>query len=92
MGSLSRKMRRNRAKKFAKEFTKQLKSQLHSFGSMGSECLACQKPFDRNSKEHAETWRVVVRKDKEQTNLYCPTCWEAAQKAIKQVEEEQNDN
>ena len=80
-------MRRKRAQKFAKQFTKQIKKQLHSFGTMGDECLACQKPFDRKSKEHAESWKIVVRKDKEQTNLYCPVCWQAAQDAIKQVEE-----
>ena len=91
MGSLARKMRRKRARKFAKQFTKQLKKQMKMMGSMPDECLACKKAFDRKSKEHADTWKVVVRKKTEQTNLYCPECWDTAMEMIKEMEEE-NDN
>ena len=91
MGSLARKMRRKRAQKMSKQFTKALKKQLNMMGTMPDECLACKKPFDRKSKEHAETWKVVVRKESQQTNLYCPTCWEEAMKMIKEMED-QNDN
>ena len=87
MGSLSRKIRRKRAQKFAKQFTNQLKKQMKMMGSMPDQCLACKKPFDKNSKEHAETWKIVVRKQTEQTHLYCPTCWEMAMEMIKETEE-----
>ena len=86
MGSLARKMRRKRSQKFAKQFTKQLKKQMKMMGSMSSECLACKRPFDKKSKEHAENWKVVVRKKTEQTNLYCPKCWDTAMEMIEEVE------
>jgi hypothetical protein len=91
MGSLKRKMRRQRAQKMAKQFTKELQKQLNAMGSMPDECLACKKPFDRKSKEHADTWKVVVRKQSQETHLYCPTCWDTAMKMIKEMED-QNDN
>ena len=92
MGSLERKIARNKAKKQKKE----MKELLGLFDKMGDECAACLAPFDKKSKEHAMTWKVVVREKEEIVRLYCPDCWDKTTEAIKQVEEamnnEQQDN
>ena len=92
MGSLERKIARNKAKKQKKE----MKELLGLFDKMGDECAACLVPFDKKSKEHAMTWKVVVREEEQVVRLYCPDCWDKTTEAIKQVEEamnnEQQDN
>ncbi len=81
MGSLKRKIERNKKKRAKKE----LKDKLGMFDKLGDECLACQEPFDKTSKEQVQSWNVVVRRDKGEVRLYCPKCWQEAQKAIKQL-------
>tara|TARA_B100000131_G_C17698198_1_gene443566 strand:+ start:297 stop:560 length:264 start_codon:yes stop_codon:yes gene_type:complete len=87
MTSESRKLKRKQKKKAEQE----LKKRLATFGKMGSACNACQKPFDNKSREHVETWNVVVREEKA-VRLYCPDCWGMAKKLVKQVMEKTNDN
>ena len=78
MGGIKRKMKRNKAKRAKKE----MKQQLMMFEQLGDECAACLKPFDKKSKEHAMTWKVVVREKEELVRLYCPDCWDKANKII----------
>ena len=82
MGSLKRKMARKRAKKAKKE----MKQQLMMFEKLGDSCAACEKEFDKKSKEHAMTWNVVVREKEKVVRLYCPECWDKANKIIKEIE------
>tara|TARA_B100000287_G_scaffold412182_1_gene442354 strand:- start:206 stop:526 length:321 start_codon:yes stop_codon:yes gene_type:complete len=84
MGSLKRKIARNKAKKEKKEFEKVMKQQLFMFDKLGNECSACSKPYDKKSKEHAMTWKVVVREKEEVVRLYCPECWDKANKIIEE--------
>ena len=86
MGSLGRKMARNKAKKQKKE----MKQLLGLFDKLGDECAACEAPYDKTSKEHAMTWKVVVREQEQIVRLYCPDCWNKTTEAIKQVEEAMN--
>lgn len=86
MGSLGRKMARNKAKKQKKE----MKQLLGLFDKLGDECAACEAPYDKTSKEQAMTWKVVVREKEEIVRLYCPDCWNKTTEAIKQVEEAMN--
>ena len=88
MGSLKRKMSRNKMKREKKDFEKAMKKQLMMFDKLGVECAACQKPYDKSSKEHAMTWRVVVREQEEKVRLYCPECWGKANKLIKEIEDD----
>ena len=88
MGSLKRKMARNKAKKEKKQFEKTMKQQLLMFDKLGDECSACEKPFDKKSKEHAMTWNVVVREQEEIVRLYCPECWDKANKIIKEIKDD----
>jgi hypothetical protein len=86
MGSLKRKMARNKAKREQKEFEKVMKKQLMMFDKVGIECAMCKKPFDKKSKEDAMTWRVVVREKEEKVRLYCPECWDKANDLIKEIQ------
>ena len=55
------------------------------FDKLAEECAACQAPFDKKSKEHAMTWKVVVREKEEIVRLYCPECWDKANKLIEEI-------
>jgi uncharacterized protein with PIN domain len=87
MGSLKRKLARTALKR-TKKAEKQMAKKLMMFDMLDDECAACTTPFDKKSKEHAETWSVVVREQEKVVRLYCPDCWNKAQTIIKQVEEE----
>jgi len=84
MGSLKRKIARNKTKREKKEFEKVMKQQLMMFDKLGTECAACSEPYDKTSKEHAMTWKVVVREKEEVVRLYCPPCWDKANKIIEE--------
>jgi hypothetical protein len=88
MGSIKRKMSRTKAKREKKEFEKVMKQQLMMFDKMGTECSACSDPYDKKSKEHATTWKVVVREKEEIVRLYCPDCWGRANKIIKEFNDD----
>ena len=88
MGSLKRKMLRNKTKREKKEFLKTMKQQLMMFDKIGDECAACKTPFNKKSKEHAMTWRVVVREEEEVVRLYCPDCWDKANKIIEEFNDD----
>ena len=84
MGSLKRKL----ARKKAKTAKKRMSQQLSMFDALEDECAACQKEFDKKSKEHASTWNVVVREKEKIVRLYCPECWEKANKLIEEIQDD----
>jgi len=86
MGSLKRKIARNRAKREKKDFEKQLRRQLMMFDKLDIKCAMCKKPFDKKSKEDVTTWKVVVREKEDTVRLYCPECWDKANKLIKEIQ------
>ena len=85
MGSLKRKMARNAAKKH-KKAEKKMAKKLMMFDMLDDECAACEKPFDKNCKEHATTWNVVVREKEKVVRLYCPDCWDKTNKLIQEIQ------
>ena len=87
MGSLKRKLARNKAKK-NKKLEKNMAKKLMLFDILGDECAACQEPYDKTSKEHAQTWKVIVREQEKIVRLYCPPCWDKANKVIKEIEDD----
>ena len=82
MGSLKRKIARTRAK----QAKKRMAEQLNMFDKLGDECSACDKPYDKKSKEHVSTWNVVVKEKEKIVRLYCPECWEMAHNLIKEIQ------
>ena len=61
----SRKIRRRKEKEAKKRMAKEVKQKMNMFDKIGEECLACQTPFDRTSREMVSTWSVVVRQEEE---------------------------
>ena len=87
MGSLKRKIARNAAKNH-KSAEKAMAKKLMMFDMLDDDCAMCQKPFDKKSKEHAATWSVVVREKEKLVRLYCPECWDKANKMIKEIQDD----
>tara|TARA_Y100000310_G_C20282811_1_gene623401 strand:- start:374 stop:628 length:255 start_codon:yes stop_codon:yes gene_type:complete len=77
---LSIKVKNNKSKRAEEEFSRKV----GLFDKLPSECLTCLQPFDKEDREMVTSWFVVVKEEKNQVNLYCPTCW---QKAIEFLEE-----
>ena len=85
MGSLQRKLERKQQKK-DKKAEKEMAKKIMMFDKLDDYCAACEKPFDKKSKEHASTWNVVVREKEEVVRLYCPECWDKANKLIEEIQ------
>jgi len=87
---MNRKQRREMEKKMGKESSQKLAEKISQFDNLPDECLACLKPFDKKSKEMAQTWNVVVR-DETSVRLYCPDCWEMAHHIIEEFKRERGE-
>ena len=87
MGSIERKLQRNKEKQAKKD----MKQKMGLFDKLGDECLTCQRPFDKKSKEQAKSWFVAVRKKENKVKLYGPECWGKAQEIIKDFGERYNE-
>ena len=85
--SFQRKMRRAQATKEKKKSEKALAEKVALFGHLPDKCLACEKAFDKTDHEQVMSWNVVVRKEEEKVNLYCPDCWEKAMGIIEGLKE-----
>ena len=72
---------RRRLKKKNKGNEKLVKK-MESFGHRPDNCSACDEPFDKESKDHAMTWRVVVRENPTRISLFCPQCIEKTQEVL----------
>ena len=81
MSNLSKKINREKEKEAKKEF----KKKVGLFNKLEDHCLVCQKDFDKKNKEMVMTWSVVIKE--ETVRLYCPECWDRANKLIKEIED-----
>jgi hypothetical protein len=72
---------RRRLKKKNKSNEKLVKK-MESFGHRPDACSTCDALFDKKSKQHALTWRVVVRENPSHVSLFCPQCIEITQGAL----------
>ena len=91
---MNRKQRRAQEAQIRKDGNEELATKVATFGKLPEECTACTAAYDKNDKEMATTWNVVVREQEKDNpvRLYCPTCWNTAQEVInnflKTMEEE----
>ena len=90
--SLERKLRRKKTNKAKKKAEKELAAKVALFGHLPNKCLTCEAPFDKLNREQVMSWNVVVRQETEKVNLYCPECWDNAQKIVKQYMEDKDAN
>lgn len=88
MGGMKRKIERKKIKNAEKE----MKQKMGMFDKLDDECLNCQKEFDKTNRSMVESWRVVVRESEKKVNLYCPECWDFAQKIVKEALGGQDNN
>jgi len=88
MGGMKRKIERKKVKNAEKE----MKQKMGMFDKLADECLNCQKEFDKKDRSMVESWRVVVRESEKKVNLYCPDCWDFAQKIVKEALGGQDNN
>ncbi len=88
--SLERKLRRKLAKKDKKKADKELATKVALFDKLPNKCLTCEESFDKLNREQVMSWNVVVRQEEGKVNLYCPQCWENAQKIVKQYMEDKD--
>tara|TARA_R110002020_G_scaffold248571_1_gene462582 strand:- start:150 stop:416 length:267 start_codon:yes stop_codon:yes gene_type:complete len=84
---MNRKQRRAIQKKVGKESSEKLADKIFQFDKLPDMCLACTKPFDKESKEMAMTWNVVIA-DQNTVRLYCPDCWDMACKIAEEYKKE----
>ena len=85
--SAKRKLKRSKLKEAEKKMTKAL----GLFDKIPDRCTACDKPYDKNSKEQVSSWSVAVREKEGKVNLYCPACWDGAKQFLRQLSEEINE-
>lgn len=71
MSSADKKLLRKKEKDMQKEATKKI----GFFNMIPDECNVCKTPFDRKSKEMAQTWFVNVFEEENTVDLFCPACW-----------------
>ena len=57
-----------------KELKKDVKTKMAMFDSLPDKCTTCEKPFDKKSKEMAQTWSVVFKQKEQSCSLFCPEC------------------
>ena len=89
MGSLEKKLKRKQEREFRKA-EKKIATKIAQFGKLPDNCLACEKEFDKKNKEMVTSWYIV--QSAENVRLYCPACWESAQKLVKEYMEKKSES
>lgn len=74
MSNSERKLQRQNINETKKDTEKKLNTQLGMFSLLPNECTVCQAPFDKKSKEMANTWVVVAKAEQKIVRLFCPEC------------------
>tara|TARA_Y100000034_G_C6858647_1_gene390521 strand:- start:1011 stop:1310 length:300 start_codon:yes stop_codon:yes gene_type:complete len=87
MGSIQRKIKRNRSKKALKHLQKKTKKMMTMYDHLPEGCTNCLSPFDKGDKEMVKTWSIVIPKDQTVVRLYCPTCWNSAKEILGDLKE-----
>jgi|TARA_R110000824_G_scaffold17084_1_gene69858 DNA repair exonuclease SbcCD ATPase subunit len=78
----TKKIERRIRKMKKKQADRELKEKMNMFSQLEDSCLVCEKPFDKKNKEMVQSWYVVVRKEQNRVNLYCPECWGEARSIV----------
>ena len=71
MSNPTRKLERKQKKDVEKELSKKV----GLFNLLPEKCHICEKPYDKKSKEMAQTWFVNVFAEDKIVDLFCPDCW-----------------
>ena len=93
MGKFTKKIKKGKHKQAEKD----LVEKVNMFDRLPTSCTACSKPFDKLDRDMVMSWNVVVREAEKQVALYCPPCWETANKILEDfrkrlLEKKENDS
>jgi hypothetical protein len=98
MSKFERKIRRQKEKEASKRERKVFKNadqdlgeKVGLFNKLPESCMMCFDSFDKTNREMVASWSVVVRPEEDKVNLYCPDCWDNAQKIIREFQESLNE-
>ena len=81
------KIRKTSKKKKALRAEKEMAQKMNMFDKIPNACMSCDKGFDKKDRDMIMSWTVVVRKEQEQVNLWCPECWARAQETLTDLQE-----
>jgi len=77
MGSIQRKIKREKEKKRRKSLRKDLKQKLQLNRTIPSGCSVCDIRFDNGDKESIDSWFMEINGPTQVISLYCPSCHES---------------
>ena len=79
----------NQRKKRRKNAQQKLQRTVGAMLSLPDECVSCKAPFDKKSREMANTWNVMVYEQQNKIYLTCPGCWDKVNLIVEEKENEQ---
>jgi hypothetical protein len=62
------------ARKIKKQ-NKLIQEKVMLFDAIPKNCTGCNASYDKNNKEQAFSWSVMVFNESKQVKLFCPTCY-----------------
>ena len=74
-----------KSNKNGKKPNKEIDNVMGMFDLLPDQCSACLAPYDKKDKQMVNTWNVVVKEEQKVVRLYCPDCWNTAQRIIQDV-------
>ena len=91
MGKFSKKVNRKKDIKAKKDAQERLVQSVSMFGLRPDNCSICNAAFDKDSRERALTWRVIVKPEEQKVTLICPDCQGKIDEGLEKVFGESND-
>ena len=85
MGKLSKKLGRKKQLDAKKAAEDNLVRTVSMFGLRPDNCSICNADFDKNSREMAMTWRVIVKPEQKKVTLICPDCQQKIDEGFEKV-------
>ena len=87
MNRAQRRAAQKSKKKKGHKANKEIDKIVGLFDLLPDQCSACLAPYDNKDKQMVKTWNVVVKEEEKIVRLYCPDCWNTAQKIIQDVKD-----
>ena len=91
MGKFSKKVNRKKQLDAKKEAEDNLVRTASMFSLRPDNWSICNAEFDKNSREMAMTWRVIVKPEDKKVTLICPDCQGKIDEGIEKVFGDTND-
>jgi hypothetical protein len=83
---MNRKQRRSSAKLEKKSGNPDLADKMNIYTKLPEFCLMCETEFNKQDRVMLASWNVVIREQEKVVRLYCPDCWDAAQRVVEKYD------